>query len=64
MLERIDLFAENPRNPDPILKNHPLLGKKEGLFDFHAAGDCIVIYYKKEGNFYLYDIGTHNQLRL
>lgn len=58
--ERLDMFMENPA--DPQLKDHGLTGKKKYFRAFSVTGDIRVIY-KIEGNFIrLYDIGTHNQV--
>jgi len=58
--ERVKLFSVDPTNP--ILKDHPLKGRKIGLRSFSVTGDIRVVYYiKKEAIFFL-DIGTHNQV--
>ncbi len=58
--ERFDLFKKNPN--DPILKNHHLLGSKSHLHSFSITGDIRVLYELIEGDLYLIDIGTHNQV--
>jgi len=58
---RLKLFVSNPRNP--LLKNHALIGKKQGLYSFSVAGDIRVIYQKvSENEIVLVDIGSHNQV--
>ncbi len=58
--EKIDLFQQNPNNPQ--LHNHSLKGARKELHSFSVTGDLRIIY-KVEGNtVVLLDIGTHNQV--
>ncbi|MBI4067669.1 type II toxin-antitoxin system YafQ family toxin [Candidatus Gottesmanbacteria bacterium] len=59
--ERITLFIFNPMYP--LLKDHPLTGKKAHLRSFSITGDIRVIYQEIfPGEILLIDIGTHNQV--
>lgn len=58
--ERLAIFLSKPK--DPILKDHPLKGKKEKLRAFSITGDIRVIYIINNNIAYFYDIGTHNQV--
>lgn len=58
--ERLDIFLSNPK--DPILKDHPLKGKKEKLRAFSITGDIRVVYIINNNIAYFFDIGTHNQV--
>lgn len=59
--ERLNLFITNPRNP--ILKDHPLIGKKKHLRSFSITGDIRVIYQEISPTEALFlDIGTHSQV--
>jgi len=58
--ERYDLFVEEPSNP--VLKDHKLSGKLEGLRAFSITGDVRIVYYIHEDIAYFVDIGTHNQV--
>lgn len=58
--ERLELFSLNPTNP--ILRDHPLKGTKEGFRAFSVTGDIRVIYIEVYGTAYFIDIGTHNQV--
>jgi len=58
--ERVKLFSVDPTNP--LLKDHPLKGKKIGLRAFSITRDIRVVYYVKEKTVYFLDIGTHNQV--
>jgi mRNA-degrading endonuclease YafQ of YafQ-DinJ toxin-antitoxin module len=57
---RIAIFLENKNNP--LLRNHALKGVRKGYYAFSVTGDIRIIYYEYEGNHYLVDIGTHNQV--
>lgn len=58
--ERLELFLTNPRNQ--ILKDHSLVGKRLNLRAFSVTGDIRVVYFVKEKEIYLLDIGSHNQV--
>jgi addiction module RelE/StbE family toxin len=58
--ERLEIFKKNPN--DPILKNHPLKGKKTNLRAFSITGDIIVVYQKYGDTYFFFDIGSHNQV--
>ncbi len=58
--QRAELFQKN--STSPILKDHPLIGKKKGYRAFSVTGDIRVIYYVKDDIAYFMDIGTHNQV--
>lgn len=58
--ERTGLFVTSPSNP--ILKDHPLKGKKQELRAFSITGDIRVIYFVKDNHMYFADIGSHNQV--
>lgn len=58
--ERLSIFLTDPKNP--VLKNHKLSGAKKHLRAFSLTGDIRVVYYQEEGEVYLVDIGTHNQV--
>lgn len=58
---RLKLFQKNPK--DPILKDHPLTGKKVGLRAFSITGDVRVVYLPiSDDHILLLDIGSHNQV--
>ncbi|MEK7634018.1 MAG: type II toxin-antitoxin system mRNA interferase toxin, RelE/StbE family [Patescibacteria group bacterium] len=59
-IERTKLFQNDHRNP--LLKNHPLKGKKLNQRAFSVTGDIRVIYQIVNGTIYFVDIGTHNQV--
>jgi len=58
--ERVKLFISDPTSP--LLKDHPLKGKKIGLRAFSITGDVRVVYHIKGEVIYFLDIGTHNQV--
>lgn len=60
--ETISLFLQNPF--DPILKNHPLKGKKRGYRSLHVAGDLRIIFQEQENYSVVkfYRVGSHNQV--
>lgn len=58
---RLKLFQQNPKNP--ILKDHPLVGKKIGLRAFSITGDIRIVYEPiSKDHVILFDIGSHNQV--
>jgi addiction module RelE/StbE family toxin len=61
-LEVINLFASNPR--DPILKNHALSGRMQGLRSISVTGDYRIIFEerKREILIILLDVGSHEQV--
>lgn len=58
--ERLEIFEVNPRNS--LLKTHKLSGEKKGLSAFSVTGDYRVVYYQEDEDYYLIDVGTHNQV--
>lgn len=58
--QRIKLFQKDPSNP--LLEDHALKGGKRGYRAFSVAGDLRIIYYFRNSDAYLVDIGTHNQV--
>jgi len=58
--EKFVLFLQDPTNP--LLRDHKLIGKMSNFRAFKVSGDLRVVYKKIDDNFYLYDIGTHNQV--
>lgn len=59
--ERLKLFLELPQNP--ILKDHPLKGKRSEWRAFSITGDIRIVYVPMSKNYILFlDIGTHNQV--
>ncbi|MEK7565969.1 MAG: type II toxin-antitoxin system YafQ family toxin [Patescibacteria group bacterium] len=59
--ERASLFLLDRTNP--VLKDHKLSGKKEGLRAFSITGDIRIIYTRVTENLALFlDIGSHNQV--
>jgi addiction module RelE/StbE family toxin len=59
--ERITLFVENQKHP--LLKDHALVGKKQGLRAFSITGDVRLIYFKvNEEKVLFLDIGSHAQV--
>ena len=58
--ERLELFLTDPKNP--ILQDHALVGKRINLRAFSVTGDIGVVYFVKDGELYLLDIGTHAQV--
>jgi len=60
LVERVNLFLLDKMNP--ILKDHALTGKKQGLRAFSIAGDLRIIYIEAKDSFEFLDIGSHNQV--
>lgn len=58
--ERLKIFKKD--RTSPILNNHALSGKLEGLISINISGDWRVILEEKSGLIILVAIGTHNQL--
>ncbi|MBI4080747.1 MAG: type II toxin-antitoxin system mRNA interferase toxin, RelE/StbE family [Candidatus Levybacteria bacterium] len=59
-LQQLEHFLKNPTNPS--LRDHKLVGKKSSYRAFSVTGDIRVIYRTVEGELWLYDIGSHNQV--
>ena len=58
---RIKLFQQDTTNP--ILKDHPLKGKKVPLRSFSITGDIRITYWPISNEAVIFfDIGTHNQV--
>jgi addiction module RelE/StbE family toxin len=57
---RIELFIENRNSPQ--IRDHALVGTKNGERAFSITGDIRVIYYELEDKFVFIDIGTHSQV--
>jgi addiction module RelE/StbE family toxin len=59
--ERLEFFKNNKNHP--LLKNHPLKGKRASYYAFSVTADTRVIYQQAENKVYKFiDIGTHNQV--
>ena len=59
--ERLGIFITNRTNP--IIKDHKLVGKKQGYRSFSITADVRVIYSLEENDSAIFiDIGTHNQV--
>lgn len=58
--QRLELFLKEPKNP--ILQDHALVGKRINLRAFSITGDIRVVYFIKNNEIYLLDIGTHAQV--
>lgn len=61
---RLELFLQNPLNP--ILNNHPLIGRLTGFRSINITGDWRVLYSEyydiKEIHIIFEALGTHSQL--
>lgn len=60
LLERIELFSENPLHP--TLRNHPLKGKYKEYRSVDVTGDVRALYLQKEHEAIFDAVGTHSQL--
>lgn len=58
--KQLEKLIKNPR--DITLRNHRLIGKRNDFYAFSVTGDIRVIYKIVNGNLWLYDIGSHNQV--
>jgi len=59
--QRLALFLQDPQNP--LLKDHPLKGRKQGARAFSLSGDYRVVYSRiSASEVLLLDVGTHNQV--
>ena len=59
--ERAALFVADPHAP--LLHNHPLEGKYEGMRSINVTGNLRAIYRESENDsIFFVDIGTHHQL--
>ena len=59
-IERLKLFKDNQHNP--LLNNHPLSGKLNGLRSINVSGDYRSIFEEKSDDIIFIAIGTHSQL--
>jgi len=59
-IERLKIFKENKYSP--ILNNHPLSGKLNGLRSINVSGDYRAIFEERSENIIFIAIGTHSQL--
>ncbi len=60
-IEKIALFIDNPFSP--LLNNHALSGRQEGMRSISITGDFRAIYDPVSASDALFvDIGTHSQL--
>ena len=58
--ERLRLFMSNSDNP--LLRNHPLIGKLKGRYSINVNGDWRAIY-SEYSNVIIFELlGTHSQL--
>ena len=60
LLERIEMFAENPLHP--TLRNHQLKRKWKEYRSIDVTGDVRAIYLQREDEAIFDTIGTHSQL--
>jgi YafQ family addiction module toxin component len=60
LLERIEMFAENPLHP--MLRNHQLKGKWKEYRSIDVTGDVRALYLQRENEVIFDTIGTHSQL--
>jgi addiction module RelE/StbE family toxin len=60
LLERIEIFSENPLHP--ILRNHQLKGKYKEYRSIDVTGDVRALYIQKEDEAIFDTVGTHSQL--
>ena len=60
LIERIELFSDNPLNP--ILRNHALKGKYKEYRSIDVSGDIRALYLQKEHEAIFDAVGTHSQL--
>lgn len=61
IIEKIALFRDDPFNP--LLNNHALSGRQEGIRSISITGDFRAIYDPVSASDALFiDIGTHSQL--
>ncbi len=58
--ERLKIFKKNKY--DPILNNHSLSGKLNGLRSINVSGDYRVIFEERSEDIIFMAIGTHSQL--
>lgn len=58
--KQLEKLIKNPQ--DASLRNHKLVGKRNEFYAFSVTGDIRVIYKIVNGNIWLYDIGSHNQV--
>ena len=61
-LEVIRRFSSSPH--DPILKNHALTGRMQGLRSISVTGDCRIIFEELDGYVlvFLLDVGSHENV--
>jgi proteic killer suppression protein len=60
LLERIEIFNENPLHPS--LRNHQLKGKHKEYRSIDISGDMRALYLQKEHEVIFDAVGTHSQL--
>ena len=60
LLERIEIFSENPLRP--VLRNHQLKGKYKEYRSIDVTGDVRALYLQKEHEAIFDAVGTHSQL--
>jgi YafQ family addiction module toxin component len=60
LLERIEIFNENPLHPS--LRNHQLKGKHKEYRSIDINGDMRALYLQKEHEVIFDAVGTHSQL--
>lgn len=59
-IEKLKIFKENKYSP--ILNNHSLSGKLNGLRSINVSGDYRAIFEEKSENIIFVAIGTHSEL--
>jgi addiction module RelE/StbE family toxin len=58
--KQLNKFIVNPK--DSTLRDHKLIGKKKNFHAFSITGDIRAVYIIENGEIWLYDIGSHNQV--
>ena len=57
--KQLAILKDNPRHPS--LKNHKLKEKQEDIWSISVGKNFRLLYLIKDGNYYLYDLGFHDQ---
>ncbi len=58
--DAVNAFTSNPL--DPVIKDHPLKGKMQGLRSFYISEDLRIIYVEKPDCYIFLDIGSHDDV--
>lgn len=59
-IEKLKIFKKNRYSP--VLNNHSLFGKLNGLRSINVSGNCRAIFEEKSENIIFVAIGTHSEL--